>query len=73
MSNSLKRLRALFDDPLLVRTSEGMAPTELALEIQPAIREILFNIERDQTGSRLRPEQSSHLFESWPVTMRSRH
>ncbi|MBK8972042.1 MAG: LysR family transcriptional regulator [Hahellaceae bacterium] len=46
MSNSLKRLRALFDDPLLVRTSEGMAPTELALEIQPAIREILFNIER---------------------------
>ncbi len=46
MSNSLKRLRALFEDPLLVRTSEGMAPTELALEIQPAIREILFNIEK---------------------------
>jgi len=46
MSNSLKRLRSLFDDPLLVRTSEGMAPTELALEIQPAIRDILFNIEK---------------------------
>ncbi|MCP5160895.1 MAG: LysR family transcriptional regulator [Hahellaceae bacterium] len=46
MSNSLKRLRSLFDDPLLVRTSEGMAPTELALDIQPAIREILFNIEK---------------------------
>src|SRR5690606_21667676 len=46
MSNSLKRLRVVFDDPLLVRTSEGMAPTELALEIKPAIRQILFNIEK---------------------------
>ena len=27
MSNGLKRLRDLFDDPLLVRTSEGMTPT----------------------------------------------
>ena len=27
MSNGLRRLRALFDDPLLVRTSEGMTPT----------------------------------------------
>ena len=26
MSNGLRRLRALFDDPLLVRTSEGMTP-----------------------------------------------
>lgn len=46
MSNSLKRLRSLFDDPLLVRTSEGMAATEFALEIRPAIRDILFNIEQ---------------------------
>lgn len=46
MSNSLKRLRTLFADPLLVRTSEGMAATELALEIKPQIRDILFNIEK---------------------------
>jgi len=46
MSNGLKRLRLLFKDPLLVRTSEGMAPTELALELKPAVREILFNIEK---------------------------
>ena len=26
MSNGLKRLRELFNDPLLVRTSEGMTP-----------------------------------------------
>ncbi|WP_250657858.1 LysR family transcriptional regulator [Alkalimarinus coralli] len=46
MSNGLKRLRVLFEDPLLVRTTDGMAPTELALELKPAVREILFNIEK---------------------------
>mgnify|MGYP000435623549 FL=1 len=46
MSNGLKRLRLLFKDPLLVRTSEGMVPTELALSLKPAVREILFRIEK---------------------------
>jgi DNA-binding transcriptional LysR family regulator len=46
MSNGLKRLRLLFEDPLLVRTSEGMVPTALALSLKPAIRDILFNIEK---------------------------
>ncbi len=46
MSNGLKRLRELFDDPLLVRTSEGMTPTERALELEPQVREILANIDR---------------------------
>ena len=41
MSNGLRRLRALFDDPLLVRTSEGMNPTERALELEPLVKEIL--------------------------------
>lgn len=41
MSNSLRRLRDLFDDPLLVRTSEGMTPTERALELQPLVRNVL--------------------------------
>jgi DNA-binding transcriptional LysR family regulator len=30
MSNALARLRRVFDDPLLVRTSEGMSPTQVA-------------------------------------------
>jgi hypothetical protein len=30
MSNILRRLRKLFNDPLLVRSSEGMTPTERA-------------------------------------------
>ncbi len=46
MSNGLGRLRVLFDDPLLVRTSGGMTPTERALELQPVIREVLARIDR---------------------------
>lgn len=46
MSNSLRRLRDLFNDPLLIRTSQGMSPTERALELQPQIREILSGIEK---------------------------
>jgi DNA-binding transcriptional LysR family regulator len=46
MSNGLRRLRNLFDDPLLVRTSDGMMPTERALELEPIVREVLTNIEK---------------------------
>ena len=46
MSNGLRRLRELFDDPLLVRTSEGMTPTERALELQPVVRSVLAAVER---------------------------
>ncbi len=46
MSNGLRRLRQLFDDPLLVRTSAGMTPTERAVELQPQIREVVAAIER---------------------------
>jgi len=45
MSNGLKRLRDLFNDPLLVRTSEGMTPTERAQELQPIIRKALNELE----------------------------
>lgn len=45
MSNGLRRLRETFNDPLLVRTSEGMVPTERALALQPVLREILSSIE----------------------------
>ena len=38
MSNGLKRLRVLFDDPLLIRTSKGMTPTQRASELKPVIR-----------------------------------
>lgn len=63
MSNSLKRLRELFDDPLLVRTSEGMTPTERALELQPQIRAILSSIEQAvQPRSLFDAANSEHVF-----------
>ena len=37
MSNGLRRLRDLFGDPLLVRTSDGMKPTERAELLQPLV------------------------------------
>ena len=46
MSNGLKRLRQLFGDPLLVRTSEGMTATERARELQPVVRSIVSSIEQ---------------------------
>lgn len=46
LSNGLRRLRELFGDPLLVRTSEGMTPTDRALLLQPQVRDILASIEK---------------------------
>lgn len=46
LSNGLRRLRTLFDDPLLVRTSEGMTPTERAQQLQPIVRDVLSKIDK---------------------------
>ena len=45
MSNALSRLRKLFDDQLLVRSSYGMEPTPRALELHEPIREALQQLE----------------------------
>ncbi|MBV1916058.1 MAG: LysR family transcriptional regulator [Pseudomonadales bacterium] len=52
LSNGLKRLREMFNDPLLIRSSEGMTPTERAIELQPQVREVL-----SQISTILQPEQ----------------
>jgi DNA-binding transcriptional LysR family regulator len=44
LSHALKRLRALFNDPVLVRTASGMSPTTLAISLQPKIARILANV-----------------------------
>ncbi|MGI9295965.1 MAG: LysR family transcriptional regulator [Pseudomonadales bacterium] len=46
LSNSLRRLRSVLNDPLLIRTSSGMQPTEFATSIQPLLREMLSSAER---------------------------
>jgi DNA-binding transcriptional LysR family regulator len=63
MSNGLRRLRELFDDPILVRTSEGMTPTERALELQPMVREALLAAEKAlQSNKDFDPASSSRVF-----------
>ena len=46
MSSALARLRALFDDDLLVRTAEGMQPTARALALARPVSEALEQIRR---------------------------
>jgi DNA-binding transcriptional LysR family regulator len=63
MSNGLKRLRDLFKDPLLVRTSDGMTPTKRALELQPVIRDVLSKLEASiQPETDFIPETSKRTF-----------
>ncbi len=63
MSNGLKRLRLLFNDPLLVRTSEGMTPTERALELQPIIRDVLAKVDKAvQPQIAFEPSSSERVF-----------
>lgn len=63
MSNSLRRLRELFGDPLLVRTSEGMIPTERALELEPVVREVLSKIDHAvQPRTEFEPENAQRVF-----------
>ncbi|RTR33383.1 LysR family transcriptional regulator [Shewanella atlantica] len=63
MSNGLKRLRVLFDDPLLIRTSKGMTPTERASELKPEIRELLVGLEKAvQPKAKFNPYESDQVF-----------
>ena len=46
MSATLGRLRALFDDELLIKQGGEMVPTSRALELEPQVRTILRQVER---------------------------
>ncbi len=46
MSNALSRLRAMFEDELLVRTTTGMKPTPRASELAEPLRQVLRQVER---------------------------
>lgn len=41
VSNALKRLRDIFDDPLFVRQSHGLAPTKRATELGPNVETLI--------------------------------
>lgn len=46
MSHILQRLRQQFDDPLLVKTSTGMKPTDRALALMAPVRSVLRDVEQ---------------------------
>lgn len=45
VSNALTRIRTLFNDKIFIRSSAGMVPTPLAIEIAPVIRQTLSTLE----------------------------
>lgn len=63
MSNALRRLREVFDDPILVRTGQQMAPTDRAITIVEHVRqglsEIALGLTPDESFS---PGKSNRVF-----------
>ncbi len=47
ISHALRRLREFFDDPLFVKTAEGMQPTPRALELTQAVLGVMGSIRTD--------------------------
>lgn len=50
VSNSLARLRALLDDPLVVRSGRALAPTPRAIELLPRLRSAMTELEEAIDG-----------------------
>ncbi len=62
MSRLLNRLRDLFDDPLFVKTSDGMVPTTRALEIKEPLRATLEQLDKLFQQQVFDPASSSRMF-----------
>jgi DNA-binding transcriptional LysR family regulator len=62
MSNSLKRLRALFGDELLVRTPHGMELTHRAMALAGPLRAALDHLEQALGGESFVPKASHRTF-----------
>lgn len=63
MSNALKRLRTLLNDPILVRTRNGMTPTPKALDLAPQVKQIVESLEHILSPSgEFDPSASDRVF-----------
>jgi len=63
MSNALKRLREMLDDPILVRGANGMQPTPRALALEAPVRSILQQVIRTiQPAQPFEPDTSRARF-----------
>jgi len=61
-SRILARLRDMFDDPLLVRTSEGMVMTERANQLKPLVKKNLSGSEKLFVGDSFNPQTTTKHF-----------
>lgn len=62
MSRALARMRASFDDPLFVRSPQGMLPTPRALELEPAVSDLLARAAALQRPARFEPATLERTF-----------
>ena len=62
MSRALGRLREIFDDPLLYRESNGLAPTQKALELQEPIDELLLSTQTILSKKEFSPASCDNTF-----------
>jgi DNA-binding transcriptional LysR family regulator len=63
MSNALNRLRAMFGDELLVRTTTGMKPTPRASELAEPLHQVLRQVERVMVSDAgFNPQRSERTF-----------
>ncbi len=62
MSNSLRHLRELFNDPLFLRSSHGMVPTPRAHDLAGPVREALRLLERSLSPKGFDPAASTRTF-----------
>ncbi len=61
-SRTLARLRDMFDDPLLLRTAEGMVMTERAKQLKPLVKDCLDGAEKLFMGDNFEPNASTRHF-----------
>lgn len=61
-SNALRRLRQHFDDPLFLRTTTGMAPTPLALQLAEPVSQALATLSGLDVQLKFDPSSSERQF-----------
>ncbi|MEG3638805.1 LysR family transcriptional regulator [Magnetococcus sp. PR-3] len=62
MSNTLRRLRELFDDPLFVKTGSSMEPTPRALELSTPVAQALSEVRKALNQEGFDPMLATDLF-----------
>jgi DNA-binding transcriptional LysR family regulator len=62
ISHSLARFRYFLKDELFIRSATGMAPTPLAVEIGPAVHQLLSQLRTELTAPKFEPSKSERVF-----------